>query len=303
MENSVRDFLNHLSAEKGDSPNTVAAYRNDLSQFLAHVQGNTQNQQPCRDWRTVARPHILSYVTSLQERDYAPATIARKVAAVRSLFNFLTAEGLIHQDPTTGINSPKVGKSLPKAISQKQVEQLLEQPGKRSTPEAKRDQAMLELMYASGMRVTELVSLNTGDVDMEGGSVRCFGKGSKERMIPLHDQAVTALREYLENSRPHLLRDRQDKALFLNRRGERLTRQGFWLLLKGHAKAANIDEEITPHTLRHSVATHLLSSGKMNLRQLQEFLGHANISTTQIYTHLSNERLRQVYDSTHPRAH
>jgi integrase/recombinase XerD len=195
-----------------------------------------------------------------------------------------------------------VGKALPKAISVEDVEKLLEQPDKLSSPEAKRDKAMLELLYATGMRVTETVSLNVRDVNLRAGFVRCFGKGSKERIIPIHSKAIKAVKTYVDEARPRLLGATGEMALFLNRRGQRLTRQGFWLILKGYAEKAEIDADITPHVLRHSMATHLLHSGKMNLRELQELLGHANISTTQIYTHLTTEHLRKVYESSHPRA-
>jgi len=239
---------------------------------------------------------------TLKERSYAPATVARKVAAVKSFFNFLVSEGTLEKNPAEGLAGPKVGKSLPRAISVEEVEKLLEQPAKSNTLEAKRDKAMMELLYATGMRVTEMVSLNVRDVNLRAGFVRCLGKGSKERIIPIHSKAVRAVRSYLDESRTRLLGAAGEPALFLNRRGQRLTRQGFWLILKGYAKKAEIEAEITPHVLRHSIATHLLHSGKMNLRELQELLGHANISTTQVYTHLTTERLRQVYDSAHPRA-
>jgi integrase/recombinase XerD len=228
--------------------------------------------------------------------------MARKIAAVKSFFNFLVNEGTLEKSPAEGITGPKVGKSLPRAISVEEVARLLDQPGKLSTPEKKRDKAMLELVYATGMRVTEMVSLNVRDINLRAGFVRCFGKGSKERIIPIHSKAVRAVKSYLDDGRVRLLAASGETALFLNRRGQRLTRQGFWLILKGYAQKAGIESEITPHVLRHSIATHLLHSGKMNLRELQELLGHANISTTQIYTHLTSERLRQVYDSAHPRA-
>jgi integrase/recombinase XerD len=193
-----------------------------------------------------------------------------------------------------------VGKSLPRPIAIQEVQHLLAQPAKLSTPEAKRDKAMLELLYATGMRVSELVSLNLGDINLEAGWVRCFGKGSKERIVPIHQQAAQSLEDYVARSRLHLLRDREE-ALFLNRRGERLTRQGFWQILKGYARAANLSSEVTPHTLRHSFATHMLSGGA-DLRSVQELLGHANISTTQVYTRLTGEHVRRVYDKSHPRA-
>ncbi|KKK88687.1 hypothetical protein LCGC14_2740650, partial [marine sediment metagenome] len=232
--------------------------------------------------------------------NYAPTTVARKVAAIRSLFSFMVAEGILKSNPIQGVPSPRIGKALPKPISISQVRRLLEQPAKLSTPEARRDRAMLELLYASGMRVSELMSLNLDDVDLEGGYVRCLGKGGKERVIPIHDQAALVVKDYIEKSRPRLAPADDEKALFLNRLGDRLTRQGFWQILKGHAKAANLEVEITPHTLRHSFATHMLNGGA-DLRSVQELLGHANISTTQVYTHLTTRRLKEVYENAHPR--
>ena len=303
MDEGIANFLSALSVEKGSSNNTVDAYRNDLRQFAAFVRKQTAKSEGAQpDWEAVDRSLLLNYLVNLRERSYAPATMARKVAAVKSFFNFMVAEGRLEKSPAEGIAGPKVGKSLPTAISVAEVERLLEQPDKLSTPERKRDKAMLELLYATGMRVTELVSLNVRDVNLRAGFVRCFGKGSKERIIPIHSKAIRAVKGYLDDVRARLLGATGETALFLNRRGQRLTRQGFWLILKGYAKKAGIQAEITPHVLRHSIATHLLHSGKMNLRELQELLGHANISTTQIYTHLTTERMRQVYDSAHPRA-
>ena len=303
MDEGIANFLSALSVEKGSPNNTLDAYRNDLSQFAAFVRKQTaKSEGPQPGWEAVDRPLLLNYMVNLRERSYAPATMARKVAAVKSFFNFLVAEGTLEKNPAEGITGPKVGKSLPRAISVAEVERLLEQPDKRSTPEGKRDKAMLELLYATGMRVTELVSLNVRDVNLRAGFVRCFGKGSKERIIPIHSKAIRAVKGYLDDVRARLLGATGETALFLNRRGQRLTRQGFWLILKGYTKKAGIEAEITPHVLRHSIATHLLHSGKMNLRELQELLGHANISTTQVYTHLTTERMRRVYDSAHPRA-
>jgi len=303
MDKGIESFISFLSIEKGFSNNTLDAYKNDLSQFIAFIRKQAAKEsRPQPDWESADRSLVLDYMVTLRERSYAPATMARKVAAIKSFFNFLVSEGTLKKNPTEGITGPKVGKSLPKAISVEDVEKLLEQPDRISTPEAKRDKAMLELLYATGMRVTEMVSLNVRDANLRAGFVRCFGKGSKERIIPIHSKAIDAVKSYIDDARPRLLGATGETALFLNRRGQRLTRQGLWLILKGYAKKAEIEAEITPHVLRHSIATHLLHSGKMNLRELQEFLGHANISTTQIYTHLTTEHLRQVYESSHPRA-
>lgn len=299
MRKALEEFLNFLSAEKGSSANTIAAYKNDLQQLADFIgtKGLGDN------WTAIDRSVIQDFILDLKERGYTETSVARKVAAVRSFFAFQTAEGTVPTNPTEGLSSPRVGKTLPKAISPNEVDELLEQPRRRNTPEAKRDRAMLEILYATGMRVTELVSLDVENLNLDPRSpyVRCLGKGAKERTIPIHNQAMGALMEYLEESRPGLDRNTGVTALFLNRRGERLTRQGFWLILKGYARSANLGEGITPHTLRHSFATHMLRGG-MPLRNVQEMLGHANISTTQVYTHLDNEHMREVYERAHPRA-
>ena len=301
MKEDIERFLNYLSVEKGFSENTLAAYRNDLAQLASFVEENGARGQVSPSWANFSRQTMLSYQLQLKERNYATTTLARKVAAAKSFFKFMVAEGYLKDNPMENVASPNVGRLLPKPISISQVRRLLDQPARLSTPEAKRDSAMLSLLYASGMRVSELISLNLGDVDTQGDFVRCFGKGSKERLIPIARKASLTLEDYLKEARPKLARGKDEKALFLNRRGERLTRQGFWQILKGHAKAAELSAEITPHTLRHSFATHMLSGGA-DLRSVQELLGHANISTTQVYTHLTSEHVRRTYEKAHPRA-
>ena len=302
MDDRIRHFLHFLSVEKGASENTSAAYRNDLSQFHTFLSTTNSNGNPT-DWCGVGKDSVMAYVLDLKERRYAPASVARKVAAVKSFFQYLHAEGAIQQNPTESLQSPRVGKSLPKPLTVQQVDELLEQPAKRSSPESLRDQAMLELLYATGLRVTELVSLDLDSLSLEprSSSVRCLGKGAKERTIPIHEQALRALVMYLNNGRARLVKNKIERALFVNRRGERLTRQGFWLILKQYAKEANIDGSVTPHTLRHSFATHMLRGGAP-LRNVQELLGHANISTTQVYTQITDEHVRRVYEQAHPRA-
>lgn len=299
MESHLNTFLDFLYAEKGASGNTIAAYRNDLEQLADYLKASGNGM----GWEKVDRMVIQDFILNLKQRKYAETTVARKVAAIRSFFSFLAAEGILADNPTEGLASPRVGKMLPKAITPNEVDELLEQPCKRATPSARRDRAMLELLYATGMRVTELVSLDLANVSVDGKNpfVRCTGKGAKERIIPIHEQATEAVREYLTEARPLIVRNKNEKALFVNRRGERLTRQGFWLILKGYAKAANLRDDVTPHTLRHSFATHMLRGG-MPLRHVQEMLGHANISTTQVYTHLATEHVREVYEKAHPRA-
>ncbi len=301
MKEVIDKFLNYLVVEKGFSENTKLAYQNDLHQLASFVEKEAARRGTIPPWAAFDRDSMLRYLLELKERRYAATTVARKIAAIKSFYGFLVAEGILRDNPTRDVPSPKVGKSLPRPISIAQARLLLEQPAKRSTPEAKRDSAMLHLLYASGMRVSELVSLNLTDINIDDGYVRCFGKGHKERIIPIAPRAVLVLKDYLTEARPHLVRSSEEKALFLNRRGERLTRQGLWQILKGYAKEAGLEARVTPHTLRHSFATHMLSGGA-DLRSVQELLGHANISTTQIYTHLTTDHIRLAYERSHPRA-
>ncbi len=301
MREDIKSFLNYLIVERGFSENTKFAYQNDLMQLADFAEEEAARRGTMPSWAGFSRQGMLSYLLNLKERGYAATTVARKVAAAKSFFAFMVAEGKIRDNPTENVSSPKVGKSLPDAIPISQVRRLLDQPAKLSTPEAKRDRVMLELLYASGMRVSELVSLNLGDVNISEGNVRCFGKGSKERIIPIYPKLAQAVEEYVTEVRPKLAHDDAERALFLNRRGYRLTRQGLWQILKGYAEKAGLGKAVTPHTLRHSFATHMLSGGA-DLRHVQEMLGHANISTTQVYTHLTSEHVRRTYERAHPRA-
>lgn len=300
MQQAVTSFLDYLAGEKGYSPNTIAAYRNDLNQFLEYLQHGEEGGY-FDDWMKVRKDSIIFYVLHLRERSYASTTVARKMACLKSFFHFLVDEGIIKDDPTTTLTSPKVERQLPRSISREEVAKLLAQPAQLSTAKGLRDKALLELLYATGMRVSELVSLNLEDVDLASGSVRCLGKGSKERLIPIHREATQALEEYLGEGRPKLVRNERERAIFLNLRGGRLTRQGLWLIVKERAQAAGLGAEVTPHTLRHSFAIHVLDGG-LNLRQVQELLGHASISTTQVYTHIATDRLREDFEGAHPRA-
>ena len=300
MRESVDSFLAYMTVERGVSPNTLAAYKNDLYQLVEYLEHRQPVPQNGSGWESVDQTTLVEYLLKLNERSYSDKTRARKIASTKSLFNFLVQEGVIPSDPTKQLSSPRMGRSLPKALSIEMVERLLGAPN-TDTPEARRDQAMLELLYASGMRVSELVSLDLGDIDLEQGSVRCLGKGGKERLVPIHQQAVDSLKGYLQAVRSALATRRSGDAVFLNRRGARLTRQGFWLILKGYARRLWLDGKVTPHTLRHSFATHLLQGGAP-LRHVQELLGHASIRTTQVYTHLTSEHVRAEYNSAHPRA-
>ncbi len=301
LDQGVRDFLVYLTTVKGFSANTSEAYRSDMTQLTEWLAAPSEDLAPAESWADVSRDHLLGFVNNLKSREYATTTIARKVAAVKSFFSFMTTHDLLESDPSEGLSSPKVGRALPSPLGVDEVESLLNQPRGKSTPEAMRASAMLELLYATGMRVSELVSLSVADVNLDEGYVRCRGKGYKERIIPVYPEAIRALRAYIDEARPRLRRRRDEPALFLNRRGNRLTRQGFWLLLKSLAAEAGITHSITPHTLRHSFATHLLRGGAA-LRHVQELLGHSSISTTQIYTRLAHDQLRDEYDRAHPRA-
>jgi integrase/recombinase XerD len=292
MKDRVQGFLNFLEQEKGYAENTIAAYQNDLNQFIQYIHDEMGNDKP-DSWAEVNKSMITGYISRLKNSDsYASSTVARKVAATKSFFHFLVAKGEIKEDPTITLDSPKVKKRLPKAISPGEIDRLLHAPAGENGPKAQRDLALLELLYASGMRVTELVSLNLGDIGLEkdGGQVRVKGKkaNAKERVIPISGSSVQALRYYIANGREQLAHDPNEQALFLNNRGQRLTRQGLWLIIKHYVEAVGISTQVTPHTLRHSFAAHKLSQGK-SLQDIQKLLGHANISTTQVYAHLSQD--------------
>ncbi len=303
MNELVGHFLNFMTVDKGASGNTVAAYKNDLGQLERFITGLPDQETPVQ-WDKVGSDLIIAFVLSMKSRGNAEATVSRKLAAIKSFFQYMQAKGDIRDNPTENIESPTVGRQLPKPLSVEDVDELLEQPLKHSTPEAQRDRAMLEVLYATGMRVTELVSINVRDIDLSAKQehVVCTGNGGRnDRSLPIHDRAVDAVKIYLDSARAALVKNQKEAALFLNRRGERLTRQGFWLILKQYAKEANITQSVSPHTLRHSFATHMISGGA-TVQELQILLGHATISTTQVYTAVTNAHASQVYTGTHPRA-
>ncbi len=295
MQEKIRDFLTFLTVEKNYSQNTIAAYRNDLSQFITFLR---ERMPSVTAWIEVSKEIILSFVLYLKEREYTSSTVARKVAAIKSFFHYLVASDYLKDDPTATLDSPRVSKHLPKAISSEDIGRLLAAPAERSTPKALRDKALLEVLYATGMRVSELVSLNVDDLNLASNNVRCLGRGAKERIIPIYEEAAEALQTYLNRGRIQLLRDPNEGALFLNLRGQRLTRQGLWLIIKRYAEQVGISSDVTPHTLRHSFATHMLNDG-VGLQEVQKLLGHANISTTQVYTQVRGERRREVHDESH----
>jgi integrase/recombinase XerD len=285
MHADIDRFLTVLTSERGFSNNTIAAYRNDLNQFTAYLRTppDEDHQSPVGTWPELTDAHLSRYLLYLHERQYKAATVARKTAAIKSFCHYLTQEGVTRFDPAASMASPRVEKYVPRAVTLEEVDRLLEQPGKKIESnrfESLRDQAMLETLYATGMRVTELVSLDVSDVDLEQGAVRCSGKGGRQRVLSIRPSALVALTNYLNEGRPILSAEGED-ALFLNHRGSRLTRQGFWLILKSYAEQAGVGD-ITPHTLRHSFATHALKHGA-ELRDVQQMLGHVSISTTQVY--------------------
>ncbi len=296
MKDYVKDFLHFLLVEKGLSDNTISAYRRDLIHYTDYME-KVEQVAP----ELIQRIHILHFLEQLKEQGKSPKTIARHISTIRSFHHFLIQDRICTHDPTNHIETPKSGRTLPKVLNMEETEALLAAPDV-SNPLGLRDKAMLELMYASGLRVSELTSLNKEDVHLTMGFVRCTGKGDKERIIPAGRHALEAIEHYLQTGRPKLVsKKRNDHALFLNHYGQRLTRQGFWKIIKALAKKATIEKELTPHTIRHSFATHLLENGA-DLRAVQEMLGHADISTTQIYTHVTKTRLKDVYSQFHPRA-
>jgi integrase/recombinase XerD len=300
-ERLIVDFLAYIELERGLSRNTLEAYRSDLAQYSAYLQRHGL------DVLSVGHGEIAAFFAELTEGDadaerppVLAATVGRKIACVRSFYRHLRREGLIEHDPTAELRGPRRTQRLPRVLSRDQVAQLLASP-RGSSPLALRDRAMLELMYACGLRVSEAVGLELADVDFEEGLLCARGKGSKERIVPIGRKALTALGAYCRGARPVLLKDQSQSRLFLNRRGRPLTRQGLYKVVQGHAARAGLEAQMSPHTLRHTFATHLLSGG-CDLRALQEMLGHADLATTQLYTHLSADRVKDAYFAAHPRA-
>lgn len=294
MQEEVQRYLLSLGIEEDASDNTVAAYRNDLSQLLTFLMHYTApDGTRVTNWEQVTPAVIQDYVFHLRDRDYASSTVARKVAAVKSFFEYMRTHGLVEHDPAALLESPKVKKHIPHTISHEDVEQLLAAPKQQATPQAWRDSALLEVLYATGMRVTELVNLNVGDLDLEQGKMVCGADGKRHRVAPLDAAVQSALRVYMEHGRPALVVRPNETALFLNHRGQRLTRQGLWLIIKRYVKEVGIREQVTPHTLRHSFAAHLLHTGA-GLREVQHRLGHASLSTTQVYRQVADETASEI---------
>jgi integrase/recombinase XerD len=291
QEELLKGFLNYLTVEKGLAQNTVRSYERDLRKYVNFVAGHGPG--------SVSQADVLAFLGRLSEQGMSTPSMARNLAAIRGFHKYLITDGLAREDPTVNIENPRGWKRLPKTLSEKEVESLLDQPDV-ATPLGLRDKAMLEILYATGLRVSELVGLKLQDINLERGYLTVMGKGSKERAVPLGDAAAAALREYLDRSRPFLLNGRDSEALFISSKRRQITRQMFWERIKVLAAKAGIARSISPHTLRHSFATHLLDNGA-DLRAVQAMLGHSDISTTQIYTHVSRERLRQIHEKYHPR--
>ena len=296
MQIMLDNFIFYLAVERGLAENTLTAYKIDLQNFLSFCQDKQVNS-----WAGTEKNTILMYLVYLKKQDMSPATISRRLAALKSFFRFLINEQIVEFSPTESMEAPKLSQKLPNILTTSEVETLLTQP-KISHPMGIRDKAMLELLYATGIRVSELVDLDMDHISTKEQFIRCYGKGSKERIVPLGNISAHFVEEYIQKGRVKLIKKAHEtSALFLNHHGQRLTRQGFWKIIKKYGRQGNINKLITPHTLRHSFATHLLENGA-DLRSVQEMLGHADIATTQIYTHLTKTRLKEVYKNSHPRA-
>jgi integrase/recombinase XerD len=294
LEADVRAFLSYLRAEKGLADNTIKSYRRDMLKFVEFLdKGNPQTADICRS-------DVVDFMKMLYKRRLDSRSVARHVVTVRHFFRFALLEGLMKEDPAATIESPKFRQNLPHFLSFKEVERLLAQPDVSSTI-GLRDKAMIELMYSTGIRVSELTGIQVGDLQLDAGCLRCVGKGNKERLVPVGKQAISVVEAYLKKSRPELLKDNASAYLFLNQRGRPIDRITVWKIMARYGRKAALRKPLKPHTLRHSFATHLLDRGA-DLRSVQMMLGHSDISTTQIYTHVVEERLKQVYKAHHPRA-
>ena len=295
MDNLIDQYVQYMVVERYLAKNTVESYMRDLSRFL-----KTENISTMQDLLLVDRGTIVLYLSRLQANGLSSRSLARHLVSLRQFFRYLVGERIIVNDPVEEVESSRPDKGLPRYLHEEEVRRLLDQPN-TTTLEGLRDLAMLELLYATGLRVSELVALSLNDINLDRNFVRTTGKGKKERFIPLGDYASEALRRYLSEARGALLRGRSSPYCFVSRRGRLLSRQGFWKRLKAYARQAGLSPEVSPHHLRHSFATHLLEHGA-DLRTVQEMLGHENIATTEIYTHVLKERVRTLYDRFHPRA-
>lgn len=295
MDRFLDSFLAYITVEKGLSKNTLESYGRDVGKFLVFLE-----ERGVKSVHEIKYKNILDFLSSFKKHGYSDTTTVRTIVSIKQFFKYLLIEKIIKEDPSSQIQTPKMKKSIPGVISLEDVEKILSCPDEK-TPEGVRDLAMLELLYATGIRVSELINLKQNEVNFEMGFIIVYGKGSKERIVPMGAEAQEKLKAYMEKSRPALLKQRECKELFVTRRGKGMSRQGFWKLIKGYALKSNIPKSISPHTLRHSFATHLLERGA-DLRTIQIMLGHSDISTTQIYTHVENERLKEIHKKYHPRS-
>jgi len=296
LEEQLKDFIHYLSLERRLAENTVVSYERDLRKYYQYIV----KVEKITSYDEISRLQIIHFLNHLREQGKSSKTLARQIASIRSFHQFLLREKIAQHDPSVHIEIPQQERTLPKVLTVEEVEALLETP-KQTSDLGVRDKAMLELLYATGIRVSELINLNIDDVHVTMGFIKCSGKGNKERIVPIGKTAASVIHNYIEKVRPNMLKKHQTNALFVNHHGKRLSRQGFWKNLKKIASEANIQKELTPHTLRHSFATHLLENGA-DIRAVQEMLGHADLSTTQIYTQVSKARLKDVYSQYHPRA-
>ena len=294
MKELIDTFLNYLSVERGLASNTIIAYREDLNNYLGFIE-----KSHIEALSKISKDNITNFMLSQRDSGIAPNSVARRLAAIRMFHRFLARERILKTDPSTLIDSPKLWKRIPDTLSVNEVEALIAQPNVHET-QGVRDRAILETLYATGMRVSEAVNLKKDNVNLDIGFLRCIGKGNKERIVPLGKKAIASINRYLQVSRPKFLKDKTSEFMFLSRSGKKISRQSFWKLIKKYAKLARIKKPIKPHTLRHSFATHLLEGGA-DLRSVQEMLGHSDISTTQIYTHINKDRLKSVHKQFHPR--
>jgi integrase/recombinase XerD len=290
----IDSFLNYLSVERGLANNTIIAYREDLNNYLGFIEDSH-----IEALSKISKDNIMGFMLNQRDSGIAPNSVARRLAAIRMFHRFLARERILKADPSALIDSPKLWKRVPDTLSINEVEALIAQPNVHDT-QGVRDRAILETLYATGMRVSEAVNLKKDNINVDIGFLRCIGKGKKERIIPLGKKAIASINRYLQVSRPKLLKSKESEFLFVSRFGNKISRQSFWKIIKKYAKLAHIKKPIKPHTLRHSFATHLLEHGA-DLRSVQEMLGHSDISTTQIYTHINKDRLKSVHKQFHPR--
>jgi len=294
MKELIDTFLNYLSVERGLARNTIISYREDLNSYMDFIARRKINALA-----KITKNDIINFMLSQKDKGVSINSIARRLAAVRMFHRFLTRERVLKSDPSVLIDSPKLWKKIPDTLSLNEVDALIARPDIRDK-QGIRDKAILETLYATGMRVSEAVNLRLDNVNLDIGFLRCIGKGNKERVIPLGKKAINSIQRYLKISRPHFLKKKESEFLFLNRFGKKISRQSLWKIIKRYARQARIKKPIKPHTLRHSFATHLLERGA-DLRSVQEMLGHANISTTQVYTHINKDRLKTIHRMFHPR--